>query len=132
MDHFLIWDTVSMAWTEIGLSGDDYPKIAKKLRATYANWSDVDDIIKGDVLGSFALDSLLLPLALIPIIGMFLIAPFPDWGYEEAYMRARITKWGKIPRWRHYLNVLRLAGYPIAWLMSLHVRFKLKAAFHRI
>ncbi len=121
-----------MAWTEIGLMPDDYPKIAKELRSTYSSWSDIDDIIKGDVLGSFSLESLLLPLALIPIIGMFLIAPFPDWGYEESYLKARIAKWERIPRWRHYLNLLRLAGYPIAWLMSFGVRYKLKAAFHRL
>ncbi|KAB8194976.1 hypothetical protein FKV24_005670 [Lysobacter maris] len=32
MDHFLIWNTVSMAWTEIGLDDDEYPAIARELR----------------------------------------------------------------------------------------------------
>jgi hypothetical protein len=132
MKHFLVWDTISMAWTEIGLGPEDYPKIAEKLRSDYSNWSDIDNIIKGDVLGSFAIDSLLLPLAFIPIIGIFLIAPFPDWGYEETYLKARIAKWGRIPRWQHYLNLLRLAGYPIAWLISFSVRYRLKIAFHRL
>jgi hypothetical protein len=27
MDDFLIWDTVSMAWTEIGLDEDDYESV---------------------------------------------------------------------------------------------------------
>ena len=31
--EFLVWDTVSMAWTEIGLGPGDYPAIAEKLKA---------------------------------------------------------------------------------------------------
>ena len=120
-----------MAWTEVGLSREDYPKIARELRSTYRSWDEVNDVVLGDVLGSFAIVSLLLPLAMIPLIGIFLIAPFPDWGYEESYLQKRIRRWEGSPRWTHYLNPFRLLGYPLAYLLSLPVRHRLKAAYHR-
>lgn len=129
MDHLLIWHVVSMAWTEIGLGQDDYPKIAAELKLSYANWNEIDEVIKGDVLGSFALDSLWFILAMISVVGIFFITPMPDWGYEEADLRNRMIKWKKIPRKKRYLNPLRIMGYPIAWLISIGVRRKLKAAF---
>ncbi|PWF54684.1 hypothetical protein C7C56_005380 [Massilia glaciei] len=129
MDHFLVWDTVSMAWTEVGLSSADYPKIALELRANYSTWEEVNEIIMGDVLGSFAVKSAFFPLALIPLIGMFLITPFPDWGYEKSYLQKRMMRWQRLPRWQHYLNPVRLVGYPIAYLFSLSLRHKLKAAY---
>lgn len=132
MKHFLVWNTVSMAWTEIGLSREDYPDIARELRSTYRNWEEVNEVILGDVLGSFALESLLFPLAMIPLVGMFLIAPLPDWGYEESYLQERIGRWESSPRWTHYLNPFRLLGYPLAYLLSLGVRHRLKAAFLRV
>ena len=120
-----------MAWTEIGLSREDYPEIARELRTSYNSWTEVNDVILGDVLGSFALESFLLPLVVIPVIGLFLVAPFPDWGYDEAYLRKRIARWDSIPRWRHYLNPFRLLGYPLAYLLSFGLRTRLKAAYHR-
>ena len=130
MRHFLVWNTVSMAWSEVGLSDEDYPRIASELRSTYRDWEEVNEVILGDVLGSFALESLLFPLAMIPLVGIFLIAPLPDWGYEESYLQKRIGRWERSPRWTHYLNPFRLLGYPIAYLLSLGVRHRLKAAFH--
>jgi hypothetical protein len=132
MDNFLIWDTVSMAWTEVGLSRDDYPKIARELRSTHHNWEEVNRIILADVIGSFAIESALFPLALVPLIGIFLITPLPDWGYEESYLRKRMNRWHRMPRWRHYMNPIRLFGYPIAYLFSLSVRRRLKAAYHAV
>jgi len=120
-----------MAWTEVGLGDDEYSEIARELRSNYRSWGEVNDIIMGDVLRSFALESLLTLLAGIPFVGLLLIAPLPDWGYEEAYLRERIARWGGIPRWKHYLNPLRLIGNPIAYLLSFPLRRKLKAAFQR-
>ena len=131
MDHLIIWNAVSMAWTEIGLSDEEYDKIAADLQLSYTSWSEIDDIIKGDVLGSFALTTLLLLLAMVSLIGIFFVTPLPDWGYEEAELRRRMGNWSKIPRWKHYLNPLRIMGYPLAWLLSSSVRKKLKNAFLR-
>lgn len=130
MEHFLIWNTVSMAWTEVGLSQDDYPAIATELKAAYASWDEVNEVILGDVLGSFALESALFPLALVPLVGMLLITPFPDWGYEESYLRKRIDRWQRLPRWRHYMNPIRIIGYPLAYIFSLSLRHRLRAAYY--
>ena len=130
MDHLIVWNAVSMAWTEIGLSDEDYDKIAADLQLSYTSWSEIDDIIKGDVLGSFALTSLLLLLALVSFIGIFFVS-LPDWGYSEAELRRRMGNWSKMPRWKHYLNPLRIMGYPLALLLSISVRKKLKSAFLR-
>jgi hypothetical protein len=129
MKHFLLWNTVSMAWSEVGLARDEYPEIAKELRTIYQSWEEANAVILKDILGSFSLESSLLPLALIPVIGVFLTTPFPDWGYEEAYLKKRIATWEKTPRWLHYLNPFRLLGYPVAYLLSYAIRRKLKAAF---
>ena len=129
MDHFVIWEAVSMAWSEVGLAPSEYPEIATELRASYSSWDEVGDVIFGDVLGSFALESCLLPLALVPVIGMLLITPFPDWGYEKSYLQERMRRWYSVPRWRHYLNPLRLVGYPLALLIAGGLCWRLKAAY---
>ena len=129
MKHFAIWDAASMAWTEIGLGREDYPRIARELRANYATWDEVDRIILRDVLGSFSLESSLFPLALVPVIGFFLIAPLPDWGYEAKYLQDRMSRWYRLPSWQHFLNPLRIIGYPIAYLVSFNLRRKLRAAY---
>jgi hypothetical protein len=121
-----------MAWSEIGLDADDYPRVAAQLRTNYASWDEIDDIILGDVLGSFAPLSLLPIFVLIPVIGLFLIAPFPDWGYEKSYIERRIEKWSTIPRWQHYLNPIRVLGYPAAFLFTFSLRRKLRAAYHSV
>jgi len=131
MNDFLIWNTVSMAWSEIGLDDKDYPEIARELRTSYDRWEDINAVILRDVVGSFAFESSLLLLAVIPLIGMFLITPFPDWGYEEAYLRRRMERWNRSPRWMHYLNPFRLVGYPIAFLISFPLRHRLKKAYIR-
>ena len=132
MKHFVIWDAISMAWSEVGLAPSDYPKIAAELRADYSSWDEVSDVVFRDVIGSFALESCLMPLAIVPIIGMFLITPFPDWGYEEAYLRERMHRWYSVPRWRHYLNPLRLVGYPLALLFAFSISRRLKAAYRAV
>lgn len=130
MDHLIVWNAVSMAWTEIGLPDEDYDKIAADLQLSYTSWSEIDDIIKGDVLGSFASTSLLLLLAMVSFIGIFFVS-LPDWGYEEAELRKRMVNWSTMPRWKRYLNPMLIVGYPLAWLLSISVRKKLKNAFLR-
>lgn len=62
---------------------------------------------------------------------MFLITPFPDWGYEEAYLRRRMARWNRSPRWLHFVNPLRLIGYPLAYLISFPLRRRLKKAYNQ-
>lgn len=128
-DHFMIWDTVSMAWTEIGLDDAEYPKIAARLHLHYRTWRDIDRVIQRDVIPSFALDSTLVFLILVPILQLVLINVFPDWGYSDTYLRERIQRWQRTPRWRLLLNPLRWLGYPLAWMFVWNLRRKLRRAF---
>ncbi len=122
---FLVWDTVSMAWTEIGLAPSDYPAIAEKLKNEGATWPEIRAIALRDVCGSFALDSFL-------IIPCMLWMIMPDWGYNEEYLRRRLHRWSIRPLWMHFLNPLRLLGYPTALLFSLGVRIRLKRALDQV
>lgn len=71
-----------------------------------------------------------------PAFDTFLIVPFmlwmimPDWGYCEEYLRNRMTRWYARPYWRHFLNPLRLFGYPLAIVLSLKYRAMLRRAVH--
>jgi hypothetical protein len=121
---FIVWDTVSMAWTEIGLESDDYLVIAKKLKNQGATWPEVQAIALRDVCGSFAVDSFLIVPCMLWMI-------MPDWGYNEEYLRNRLNQWAKRPLWMHFLNPIRLFGYPMALLFSVGVRLRLKRAFDK-
>jgi hypothetical protein len=123
-DHFLIWDAVSMAWTEVGLLPDDYPKIAAKLRSQYSNWREIAFVVDRDVVWSFALDSCWFVL-----LATILISPLPDWGYDETELRKKMHRWYRKPRWWHLLNPLRWLGYPVALAASRSLRSKLRRAF---
>jgi hypothetical protein len=122
---FLVWDTVSMAWTEIGLEPDDYLVIAQKLKNEGVTWPEVQAVAIRDVCGSFAVDSFL-------IIPCMLWMIMPDWGYNEEYLRNRLQLWAKRPLWLHFLNPFRLLGYPVALLLSMGVRLRLKRALAQL
>lgn len=122
MDNYPIWDAVSFAWTEIGLEDREYPEYAKKIREYSDDWNQVNRIIILDVCGSFAFDTFLI----FPCMLWMIMA---DWGYNEDYLRERMKKWYSKPYWKHFLNPLRLLGYPLAIVMSYSVRRKIKKAF---
>lgn len=128
-EHFLIWDTASMAWTEIGLDATEYQDRAKRLWMHYPDWQTIDRIILRDVLGSFAFESGLLPLAIVPVLGFVLMTLLPDWGYNQDYLIGRMQRWYGRPIWVHYLNPFRVIGYPIGYWMAFSLRRKLKLAF---
>jgi hypothetical protein len=120
--RFLVWTTVSMAWTEIGLEEADYPPIARELLAQGADWPAVRRIALREVCGAFALDSFLIFPCMLWMI-------MPDWGYNEDYLRRRMQRWQRRPLWQQLLrNPLRLLGYPVALLMSRRIRARLKQA----
>ena len=124
MDHFDIWDVVSYAWTEIGLEESDYPKYAETIHAQYDDWESVNRVIIRDVCASFAVDSFLI----IPCMAWMIM---PDWGYEPEYLRKRMSEWYSKPYWMHFINPIRILGYPIALVLSRGVRKKLKHAYNR-
>lgn len=128
-NHFVIWDFVSLAWTEIGPNEKDYDDCAKLLAEKYENWNDINRIIVRDVCGSFSLESGSLLFFLVPIIGILFVTPMPDWGYEENYLKQRMEKWERSTIILKYLNPVRLLGYPIALYFVWGLRRKLKKAF---
>ena len=130
MDSFVVWKSVSMAWTEVGLDDEDYLKYATDLNLTFRNWKDIDKTIFRDVCASFAKESAMMLFVVIPIIGLLLISPMPDWGYEEEGLRQRMSHWESKPYLLHFINPLRIVGYPIAILFILGLRKKLKKAYH--
>ncbi len=117
---FKVWEAISYAWTEIGLGDDEYPDIAKSIRDIEPNWEKVNSIILRDVCSSFAVDSILV----IPFWMMM-----PDWSYDEGYITQRIRRWKSRPYWLHFINPIRILGYPISLFFSYGVRKKLKYAF---
>ena len=82
---FIVWDTISMAWTEIGLEKEEYPKIAKQLKDLGTSWEQVNTVAVRDVCGSFAWDTLLIFPCMLWMI-------MPDWGYHEEYLKEHISK----------------------------------------
>lgn len=121
--RYLVWDTVSMAWTEIGLDHDDYPRIARELIALgVTTWEEVDSVARWDVCASFAWDTFLIFPCMLWII-------MPDWGYDEAYLKSRMERWESRPRWYHFINPVRALSYPLALSVSLTVRRRLMKAF---
>lgn len=114
-----------MAWTEIGLEADDYPRIAQQLIAAGLSWQQVERIAIEDVCGAFAVDSFLIMPCMLWML-------MPDWGYSDEFLLARMQKWHSKPRWQHYLNPLRVLGYPVARLFSAGVLRKLRRAYQSL
>ncbi len=122
MDHYKIWEVISYAWTEIGLEDEDYPKYAAELKSEYGDWEVISRIIYKDVCGSFALDSFLIFPCMLWMI-------MPDWCYDEKYLQERAHNWYQKPYWLHFINPLRILGYPVALALSSSVKNKLKNAY---
>jgi len=120
-DRYLVWHAVSYAWTEIGLEDEGYKDHAKRIAERFSSWTDVEVVIK-DVCGSSAVNSFLL----FPCMFWMIL---PDWGYNETYLRERMSKWYSKPFKLHFLNPLRILGYPVARFLSSEVRKKLKKEY---
>ena len=106
--HFVLWKTLSYAWTEIGLNEAECSEIVRELENEYQSWSEIKDVIYKDVLGGFSLLSLSLCFVWIPFIGwVFANNLLPDWGFDDEWIQKKIQHWYAVPRWRHYFHPLR-------------------------
>lgn len=114
---------MSYAWTEIGLEEEDFSQHAVEIYECYKDWQKVSSIITKDVCGSFAIESFLLFPCMLWMI-------MPDWEYDLDCLKMRMEKWYSKPFWVHFLNPLRILGYPVALLLSWPVRKNLKKAFY--
>ena len=125
MNKSKVWEIMSYSWTEIGLTDAEYFRMAKTIEFEPEDWNELDRIIFKDVCASFAVDSLLaFPLCLWMLM--------PDWGFDINYLRERIKRWYSKPYFVHFLNPLRLLGYPVAILFALSGRKKLKSALRKM
>ncbi len=123
-DHLVIWDAVSHTWSEIGLDQNDFVRYAEKMKRSYATWEEVELVIKKDVCASFAFESFLLFPCMLWMI-------MPDWGYNQEYLRRRMTKWYSRQYLFNWLNPFRIVGYPIALILSASIRSGLKRAYEQ-
>ena len=123
MDSFRIWKVMSYAWTEIGLEEEDFSQHAVEIYECYKDWQEVSSVITKDVCGSFAFESFLLFPCMLWMI-------MPDWEYDQDCLKIRMEKWHSKPFWVHFLNPLRIFGYPVALIISWSVRKRLKKAFY--
>lgn len=123
IDVYKVWEFISYAWTEIGIDNDECNSLARDTMASVGDLACLDRIFFRDICASFAVDSFLL----FPLMLWMLM---PDWGYKEEYLRKRVKAWYERPYWQHFLNPLRVLGYPIAVLFALGYRAKLRKAIH--
>ncbi len=125
MDRYCVWDAVSYAWTEIGIEDSECRDLVRRGKIGVADLAEVDRLYFRDVCASFAVDAFLVfPLMLWIIM--------PDWGYSDEYLRARMERWYARPYWKHFINPLRLLGYPVALIFSWHYRTMLRRAVHAV
>ena len=125
MNKSKVWEIMSYSWTEIGLTDAEYFRMAKTIEFEPGDWNKLDRIIFKDVCASFAVDSLLaFPLCLWMLM--------PDSEFDINYLRERIKRWYSKPYFVHFLNPLRLLGYPVAILFALSGRKKLKSALRKM
>lgn len=119
MERYPVWEIISYAWTEIGIDEDECWSLVRKSGIGVADLPEVDRIFFRDVCASFAVESfLVIPLMLWMIL--------PDWGFREDYLRRRADRWYARPYWSHFLNPLRLVGYPVALMFAWPYRAMLR------
>lgn len=123
MDRYYVWEIISYAWTEIGIKEDECLRLVEKSGIRSEDLAEVDRICFRDVCGSFAYDSFL-------IFPLFLWMNMPDWGYNEEYLKKRMSTWYSRPVWHHFLNPMRWFGYPVALLLALKCRAMLHRTVH--
>lgn len=123
MDSYTVWEIISYAWTEIGIEDDECLTLVRKGGITVADLDEVDRLFFRDICASFAFDSFLV----FPLMLWMLM---PDWGYNEKYLRRRMRRWYGRPYWSHFLNPLRVLGYPVALFFAWGYRSMLRRAVH--
>jgi hypothetical protein len=121
MERYRVWEILSYAWTEIGIEDNECRSLVRKGDIGVADLDEVDRLFFRDVCASFAVESFLVfPLMLSMLM--------PDWGYDDEYLERRIRRWYAAPYWSHFLNPLRVLGYPVALLFAWRYRAMLRRA----
>ncbi len=119
--RFKVWEILSYAWTEIGVTDDECVSDVQKAGLTPNDLKAIDEIIFRNLAFSFApLSFLLLP--------MCLWMAMPDWGFDEEWLRKKMNQWNA--RWTilNFINPFVLLGYPSALLIVMPMRSRLRKA----
>ena len=119
MEPFSVWEIVSYAWTEIGIEDDECLVFVREGQIGIEDLPEVDRLFFKDVCASFAVDSFLI----FPLMLWMLM---PDWGFDEEYLQRRMKRWYERPYWTHFINPLRILGYPVALLFAWQYRSMLR------
>jgi len=125
MDVRTVWEIISYAWTEIGIDETECQALVQKGGIGVGDLDEVDRLFYRDICASFAVDAFLV----FPLMLWMLM---PDWGYSDKYLRNRIARWYSRPYWVHFLNPLRMLGYPVALCFAWSYRAKLRRAVHAV
>jgi hypothetical protein len=112
MERGTVWEIISYAWTEIGIGDEECARIAEAGGLGFDDLRTVRRMYFRDVCASFA------PLVFLIFPGMLWML-MPDWGYPIPWLRERMGRWYARPYWSHWLNPLRILGYPLALLSAL-------------
>lgn len=123
MDVRTVWEIISYAWTEIGIDETECQALVQKGGIGMGDLDEVDRLFYWDICASFAVDAFLV----FPLMLWMLM---PDWGYSDQYLRNRIARWYGRPYWVHFLNPLRVLGYPVALCFAWSYRARLRRAVH--
>jgi hypothetical protein len=121
VDRYRVWEILSYAWSEIGIEDEECRSLVRKGEIKAFDLPEADKLFFRDVCASFAVDSFLV----VPLMLWMLM---PDWGYSEEYLRNRMARWYSKPYWRHFINPLRVLGYPVALLFAWRYRSMLRRA----
>jgi len=124
VDTYKIWEVVSYGWTEFGIEPDECERILAPASILPADLAAVDRVIFRDVCASFSLDAFVVSLRLWMLM--------PDCGFDERYLRRRVERWYSRPYWVHFLNPLRILGYPLALGIAWKYRSMLREAIEHL
>src|SRR5919106_6512372 len=105
------WEIISYGWSEIGIEQRECNDLVRKYGINEDNLRQVQLTCFRDVCASFAFEAFLV----IPLMLWMLM---PDWGFEEEWLRRRAERWYARPYLLHFLNPLRILGYPVALLFA--------------
>ncbi len=125
MKRFLVWQIFSYAWTEIGIDDDECLTLVRQGEIGVADLAEIDRLFFRDVCASFAVDSFL-------VFPMMLWMIMPDWGFSDEYLQRRMARWYAKPYWLHFVNPLRICGYPVALLFAWGYRAMVRRAVHTL
>ena len=111
---------MSYAWTEIGLSADEYVTHAQRISASLKDIWLVRKIVFLQVVPAFAFNSFIA----IATAGMAM----PDWYYDNEYISKKMKRWSNGLFVFSFINPFWWLGLPLSYLFAFKHYMKVKKA----